>query len=164
MHIEQMIKCLNLSGWISNLLCNRKRRPKVIVTKCEKRGMRGSKKCQIEHYVTGERSLVHETQDPKAKENKLRQKNLTLWFVLIEKMVFGSTSNLRFQRQKRPKTKNNFTIKLKYTVKSEEIIGFTSIWFSIGWIGWVFLPNILWSHFTFLINRSSLLVNHFKGI
>ena len=65
-----------------------------------KRGMRGSKKCQIERYVTGERSLVHETQDPKAKENKLRQKNLTLWFVLIEKMVFGSTSKLRFQRQK----------------------------------------------------------------
>ena len=75
-----------------------------------KRGMRGSKKCQIERHVTGERSLVHETQDPKAKENKLRQKNLTLWFVLIEKMVFGSTSKLRFQRQKRPKTKNNFTM------------------------------------------------------
>ena len=25
-------------------------------------------------------------------------------------MVFGSTSKLRFQRQKRPKTKNNFTM------------------------------------------------------
>ena len=64
-YIEQLIKCLNLSDGIWNLLCNGKWGQKVIVTKCEKWGKRGSKKCQIECYVTVERSLVYETQDPK---------------------------------------------------------------------------------------------------